>query len=700
MRWSARASLLIALVISGSSFLTGQDLPFSSGSDGSDGALIVPNHPNFRENAAAAYHAARDETILFGGQWSSTFYPETWRLDGDTGDWSLVQTSTFVSGRRDHAMTYDPVNEVIILFGGYRADATLMNDMWSFDGTDWTLLTPATVPTARFDHVMAARPADGAILLFGGNTGSNVNDTWFWNGTTWAQLAPTMVPDANSAYFNAMVFHEGLDGWLLYSENTGKTWLFNGTNWSQLTTATHPNTGGRPVMAYDAARNEVVLNGGDDLDAETWVFTTSNDWAQRTPATVPNRRRGNALVYDSARERVFTILGDFDSYYRFSADAWSSTWNRFTTWGWDGTDWEYESGWYYFFDLSQPDADSDGRYEFTDIVVPANVQVRFIKDASNSPVEWYASGNVTIDGWILVEGRDAPTNTGAGLFAAGGPGGGSGGVGGTRFDVSGSFAGTPGAGPGGGAPGVAENQFAQHGNFFGVYGNAALQPLQGGSGGGGGGSGPGYYGGNGGGGGGAILISASGDITVNGGINADGGRNDHTGGDGGDGSGGAIFLQADRVLGGGSLWARGGRANGIAAANGRIRIEGFFRPLAVNASPPPSATAPVESVLGDLDPSLQIVSVDGAGVVSPPSGNPNTPDVVFADSGEVVIVVQGADLPVGTEVTLRITGTGTIIELPAPGDPAVTLDAGLQATFTTTVPAGVGTLQAFAEYTP
>lgn len=690
----------LGLFVSAIPFLGGQDLPYSNGSDGSDGALDIPYHIQYRENFSIAYDAVRDETLIFGGHWSSTYYPELWALDADTGAWTKKEPATFVSGRRDHSMVFDPVNNVVLMFGGYRADGTLLNDMWSWDGNDWTQLTPATVPTARYDHVMAVRPSDGAILLFGGYNGSShLQDTWMWNGTTWTQLTPVTTPNANSSSYNTMVYHETLDGWLLYSENQRTTWLFDGTNWSQITTADSPNTGARPAMVYDAARDEVVHFDGDSLYAQTWVFT-GGEWAQRSPASSPNRRRGHGIVYDSTREIVITTLGDYDGYYLYTADAWSTSRQRFTTYTWDGVTWSYLSGWLYRFDLNEPDADADGKYEFTTINVPSWVQVRFTKDAANSPVVWYASGDVNIDGYLLVDGRDAPDNTGVGLFADGGPGGGNGGTGGIRFDVSGSYAGVPGTGQGGGAPGVAADQYGSGGTFFGVYGNPMQQPLLGGSGGGGGGSRSNGNGGNGGGGGGAIQIDSSRDITVNGIINADGGRYEHTGGSyGGVGSGGGILLRADRVLGSGSLWARGGRSQS-GEVGGRIRVEAFYRPLAVNASPAPSATAPVESLVTGDTPTLMVVSVDGVGVVDPPSGNPNTPDVVFAEAGTVSVVVQGTNIPEGTAVTLRITGSGTIIELPESGDAAVTLDGSGMATFTATVPAGVGTIQAFATFTP
>lgn len=697
---SARWGAILSLLALGGSVLFGQDLPYSNGSDGSDGALDIPFHINYRENFGLAYDAARGETILFGGNWGSTYYPETWSFDLDSGVWTQLDPDTFVSGRRDHSMVFDPISGNVIMFGGYRADGTLLNDMWSWNGLDWSLITPATTaPSPRYDHVMAVRPSDGAILLYGGITPAQSKETWLYSGGDWTLIEPTTIPNADQSSYNGMVYHEGLAGWFLYSEYRRTTWLFKDGDWSQITTATSPNSGNRPAMVYDAERDEVVYQDGDNLNAQTWVFA-DGEWEMKNPAQVPNRRRGHGIVYDSTNKVVITTLGDYDSYYRYTASAWSSTNQRFTTWKWDGSDWAYVSGWYYNFDLNQPDADGDGKYEFTTITVPDRIQVRIIKDAANSNVEWYAQDNVLIDGYVVVDGSDAPDNTGAGLFAEGGPGGYNGGTGGIRFDVSGSYAGTPGAGPAGGVPGVVADQYGSSGTYFGIYGNSALQPLDGGSGGGGGGSRSNGNGGNGGGGGGAIRIDSSRDITVNGVINADGGRNEHTGGSyGGDGSGGAIFLRGDRVLGAGSLWARGGRGYTDSRA-GRIRIEAFYRPLAVNASPPPSATAPVASLVGETNPGLSIISVHGANVVQPPSGNPNTPDVVFAEAGEVNIVVEGTDIPAGTAVTLRIAGTSGIITLPASGDPAVTLDASGRATFTVMVAAGVGTIQAFASFEP
>jgi hypothetical protein len=230
----------------------------------------------------------------------------------------------------------------------------------------------------------------------------------------------------------------------------------------------------------------------------------------------------------------------------------------------------------------------------------------------------------------------------------------------------------------------------QPGSHSGVYGNAFLQPLTGGSGGGGGSSSADWNGGNGGGGGGAILLASSRDITINGAIQALGGEYQWSNASyGGRGSGGAILLRADRVGGPGTLLAYGGAA---AHPNGRIRVEAYNRTLAGSQNPTGVVGLPAAS--GELNQVgiLTIVSVDGANVLQPPSGNLSTPDVVFTDAGPVSVVVNGVGIPNGTPVTLRVTTAHSVIT----GGP-VDMVAGT-ATVIVTVPAGVGTLQATAQF--
>ncbi|MCZ7635207.1 MAG: hypothetical protein M5U12_03615 [Verrucomicrobia bacterium] len=100
------------------------------------------------------------------------------------------------------------------------------------------------------------------------------------------------------------------------------------------------------------------------------------------------------------------------------------------------------------------------------------------------------------------------------------------------------------------------------------------------------------------------------------------------------------------------------------------------------------------STNGDLNQAgtLSIVSVKGVNVVQPPTGNLLTPDVVFSDAGPVNVVVNGTGIPNGTPVQLRVTTATSVIQS-APQN----LQNGT-ATLTVTVPKGLGTLQATAQY--
>lgn len=666
------------------------DLPFDSGSDGSDGELKIPAHPTRRDGMSMAYDPVREQFVMFGGNISNTHFPETYVSDGL--GWRLVETDTFLSARREFAMAWDAHNEVVVLFGGLRADGTVMDDFWAWDGEDWSPIEVDT-PPGRYDHSLVANTDTGDLYLLHGRAADNtqLQDLWRWNGEAWTEVEFASDPPDNTFRHIASTYDPTDDAIVTYNEWRRETWKFKNGDWTEVATGETPNSGWGFSFLYNPATQSSILFGGTSDLRQTWQFK-DDEWSTIPTAQVPPDRYDHAVGYDPATASLIVSLGVMDRRHNgeFNAD-------NHDTWAFNDGEWTFLSGRINHFDMT---GRADGIWNFTSIDIPSSAEVRFIKNAANTPVVWLATEGVRIDGIVRVDGQDGMQNEGANNFALGGPGGAPGGVGGIRFDISGNFAGTPGQGPGGGAPGVAEGQNADHGAFSDAYGNSLILPLVGGSGGGGGASNSNRNGGNGGGGGGAILIASGRDIEVNGRIDADGGNQNHSGASwGGRGSGGAIKLMADRVIGSGELDARGG-PNRTNEATGRIRIEAFFRPLAANAAPPASATAPVAAPdFGDL-PRLTILSVDGENVAAPPTGNLQTPDVVFTADGTVTIVVDSENVPQGTPVTLRITTSGSIINLPEPGDPDVTIGADGQAAFTATVPAGLGTIQAFTEFTP
>jgi hypothetical protein len=96
------------------------------------------------------------------------------------------------------------------------------------------------------------------------------------------------------------------------------TWIWDGTNWQQVAgaPALHPSARFVPAMAYDAARQQVVLFGGALSDGsvarDTWVWD-GQTWAEvaKAPATRPPERYGSAMAFDRTRSEV-VLFGYFN----------------------------------------------------------------------------------------------------------------------------------------------------------------------------------------------------------------------------------------------------------------------------------------------------------------------------------------------------------------------------------------------------
>lgn len=652
------------------------DLPYSSGSTGVDGPLTFRTIPNGRNSQAIAYDGERQEMVLFGG-WNGSYLSDTWAFRNN--NWVKLNPAQSPTRRYGHRMVYDSVRKEVVLFGGF-VDGIYLNDTWTWNGSTWTQKSPTTSPSIRSYHAMTFDAARSKVLLHGGQGSNGGAETWYWDGTNWANVSPAATPGNQNGH--SMVYDAARQKVVLFTSNSRQTWVFDGVNWANVTPgngAANPEGRDNFQLAYDEARQEVVLYGGSNLTT-LWIWNGTT-WTQRNSTTGIGFRNYAAMAYHPSLQRVLLFGGQYPGVDEYTADTWS----------WNGTDWTFISGKVQTFDMT---ARANGIYNLTTIMVPPLVTVQVKKNAGNTPLRWLASGDVTIDGVLSVNGAFAPNNLEPGVVAQGGPGGYEGGRGALPFSQTSSYVATPGQGPGGGIAGDTLSETGGDGDYAGSagYGNSFLQPLIGGSGGGGGGSNNNTQGGHGGGGGGAIMIATSRDIILNGKITANGGTSQHSGASwGGRGSGGAVLLRADRISGGGTIEAWGGDSNN---PNGRVRLEAFFRLLsAPNPSVPVVASStPIQGPDQTQVPTLAVTRVAGQNVVPPPSGNQLTPDVVFSQAGQITVDVAANNVPDGTPVRLRITTPTGIINA---GPQFLT---GGNASFSVIVPAGTGTFQAFADF--
>ena len=297
-------------------------------------------------------------------------------------------------------------------------------------------------------------------------------------------------------------------------------------------------------------------------------------------------------------------------------------------------------------------AHPNGIYQYTSVNISNGVTVTFIPNAANSPVTWLVQSNVVINGKVDVSGQRC-YNTDQG--ATGGPGGYAGGQGG-------QFA-TAGQGPGGGT-GLSGNGPGSYATGHSPYGNTFLIPLLGGSGGAGTTNLPNGSSG-GGGGGGAILIAASGQINLNGTINAYGGSASFTYGVSGGvttsgGSGGGIRLVATQFSGSGNINASGNIDDigfGNNGGQGRIRVDSYVNTFsgAMSGSNTLGSQFVIIPVAGQ-GVQLTVTSVGGVSVSASPTGILTTPDAVLSaqQDNPIPVVVSCVNLPLNTLITVSV----------------------------------------------
>ncbi len=156
----------------------------------------------------------------------------------------------------------------------------------------WTSLAPGGGgPAGRENFAMAYDSARQRVVVFGGHVAGSpnlVNDTWEWNGSSWTEMFPAVSPSARA--FHAMAYDAARGEVILFGGNgvgtSGSTWAWDGDNWSVRATD-GPAPRRAHAMAYDAARQQVAMHGGRRTDTsallnDTWL------WDGTTWTSAPN----------------------------------------------------------------------------------------------------------------------------------------------------------------------------------------------------------------------------------------------------------------------------------------------------------------------------------------------------------------------------------------------------------------------------
>ncbi|MEM4308836.1 MAG: kelch repeat-containing protein [Thermoplasmata archaeon] len=296
--------------------------------------------PSPRYGYACVAIPVRNAMFLFGG-YSSNYAGDTWLYFFTNNTWVNLTNPTSPSPRVYPALTYDAVNDVVILFGGY--DGTnYLADTWVYDfaQSKWINKMPGSSPEGRSQAGCAFIEESGVLLLYGGYNGLYLADTWIYNysANTWtAKLVP---PAARYGYMMAYSPHQNLfvvfGG---YATNyRADTWHYYPANntWANVSPTVSPSARYYAGFTYDENAQKFILFGGYDGTNylnDIWVYdAVTRTWTQRFPSPTPPARYRCELVYDNIN-KVNVLFGGYTAksptylndvwLYNYSANTWT-----------------------------------------------------------------------------------------------------------------------------------------------------------------------------------------------------------------------------------------------------------------------------------------------------------------------------------------------------------------------------------------
>lgn len=268
---------------------------------------------------------ARDASLLPDDAASG---PRRWRRIDVTG--------AKPSARSSARMAFDAARGKVVLYGGAQ-NGTTFDDTWEWDGASWSLAPVVAKPSPRKASGLTYDSARRVTVLVGGS--SATPEPWEWNGgSTWRSSgASASSPDVG--YAAAIAYDRARDLLVIFGGLRGgqngandETWEWSATNGYVKREVPSPPARLAHMMVYDVARARAIVFGGRAFSGEPlgdlWEYDGAS-WTERKPALSPPPRKGLCGAYDGRRRVTVIFGGRGDRNDAALAD----------TWEWDGTTW-------------------------------------------------------------------------------------------------------------------------------------------------------------------------------------------------------------------------------------------------------------------------------------------------------------------------------------------------------------------------
>ena len=314
--------------------------------------------PTARYGHAMVWDPIGQKVIMFGGRGSTpTYKNDWWWYDPIENTW-IDKTTTSVSptARCEHSMVWDPVGQKIIMFGAYNNNdwPYYRNDLWFYYPVTntWIEQFTSSTPAERSRHSMVWDPVDQKIIMFGGygNADSFYNDLWWYDPieNNWTEKKTNGLQDSPSLRQKHSMVWDPIRQKVIMFGGSGPSisyksdvWWYDPVinNWEYkllpslpLGTATHS-------MVWDDVGQKVIMFGGGEnylvyKNDLWWYEPISNSWFElivnNAPGS-PSARHKHSMVWDSVGQKIIMFGGNTAAGYK--NDLWwydpiSNTWTE------------------------------------------------------------------------------------------------------------------------------------------------------------------------------------------------------------------------------------------------------------------------------------------------------------------------------------------------------------------------------------
>lgn len=271
----------------------------------------VTARPPGRWSHTMAYDAARRCVVVFGGVTAGgrSLLNDLWSWDGTT--WREAKPTPRPPPRYAHAMAYDVPRQRLVVQGGAGGGSRIYSDLWEFDGQGWSQRLGDDFLFTRSGHVGFADPARGRVVFFGGGLGpgsEQVAALFGWNGEAALPVDAGPAPPPPGRRLCGLAWDPGRDVLTIVGAHEGPT----GDHWEW-----HPERGWSQLRALPEERRQptlvltdrgLVMIGGccpAPLDVLLW---SGERWRRLEVAGGPSPRQHHAAAWDPER-RVVVLFG-------------------------------------------------------------------------------------------------------------------------------------------------------------------------------------------------------------------------------------------------------------------------------------------------------------------------------------------------------------------------------------------------------